>query len=200
MSFSYYYLRVAAVLFSGLLAGTAMLGVDRAEAVPIEWTIEAIFQLDAPTTVSGTIAYDADTGLFSDSTLVVTGSVDVGDPTNFFNIISTMSDEYGFWVSNGSDEDLTGDHAFYLVPNFDGSNTFASVGDFGYLFGAAFVEFAFACANADCSSVDALVGADLLQLTNVSAVPLPPGLALFGSGLAIMGFVGWRRKSKAVAA
>ncbi len=30
----------------------------------------------------------------------------------------------------------------------------------------------------------------------VSAVPLPAALPLFGSGLAVMGFVGWRRKRK----
>lgn len=31
---------------------------------------------------------------------------------------------------------------------------------------------------------------------NVSPVPLPAGLPLFGTGLAVMGFVGWRRKQK----
>lgn len=31
----------------------------------------------------------------------------------------------------------------------------------------------------------------------VSAVPVPAALPLFGTGLAIMGFLGWRRKSKA---
>ena len=33
-----------------------------------------------------------------------------------------------------------------------------------------------------------------------SVVPLPAALPLYGTGLAIMGFVGWRRKRKAVAA
>jgi len=32
----------------------------------------------------------------------------------------------------------------------------------------------------------------------VSAVPLPAALPLFGSGLAVMGFIGWRRKRKFV--
>ncbi len=31
---------------------------------------------------------------------------------------------------------------------------------------------------------------------NISAVPLPAGLPLFGTGLALMGFIGWRRKRK----
>jgi len=34
---------------------------------------------------------------------------------------------------------------------------------------------------------------------NVSAVPLPAALPLFGTGLAIMGFVGWRRRKVATA-
>ena len=34
---------------------------------------------------------------------------------------------------------------------------------------------------------------------NVSAVPVPAALPLFGTGLAIMGFVGWRRKRKLAA-
>lgn len=33
-----------------------------------------------------------------------------------------------------------------------------------------------------------------------STVPIPPALSLFGSGLALMGFIGWRRKRKAAAA
>jgi len=33
--------------------------------------------------------------------------------------------------------------------------------------------------------------------TAVGAVPLPAALPLFGTGLAIMGFIGWRRKRKA---
>lgn len=36
--------------------------------------------------------------------------------------------------------------------------------------------------------------------TGISAVPVPAALPLFGTGLAIMGFVGWRRKRKIVAA
>ncbi|MCP4070123.1 MAG: LamG domain-containing protein [Hyphomicrobiales bacterium] len=32
-----------------------------------------------------------------------------------------------------------------------------------------------------------------------SAVPIPPALALFGTGLAMMGFIGWRRKRKVAA-
>ncbi len=36
----------------------------------------------------------------------------------------------------------------------------------------------------------------LLDDVNVTAVPLPAALPLYGAGLAAMGFVGWRRKQK----
>ena len=41
---------------------------------------------------------------------------------------------------------------------------------------------------------------DNTMLNSVSAVPLPAALPLYGAGLAIMGFFGWRRKRPAVAA
>lgn len=34
---------------------------------------------------------------------------------------------------------------------------------------------------------------------NVSAVPLPAALPLYGAGLAVMGFIGWRKRRKAAA-
>jgi len=43
----------------------------------------------------------------------------------------------------------------------------------------------------------ALGGPDLQG--NIPPVPLPAAMPLFGAGLAIMGFIGWRRKRKAVA-
>lgn len=39
-----------------------------------------------------------------------------------------------------------------------------------------------------------------LDFQAASVVPVPAALPLFGTGLAIMGFVGWRRKRKAIAA
>ena len=36
--------------------------------------------------------------------------------------------------------------------------------------------------------------------TKVSAVPLPAALPLYGAGLAVMAFIGWRRKRNAKAA
>ena len=37
---------------------------------------------------------------------------------------------------------------------------------------------------------------DRISFESVSAVPLPAALPLYGAGLAVMGFIGWRRKRK----
>jgi len=42
------------------------------------------------------------------------------------------------------------------------------------------------------------VGSFLIRDAAISVVPLPAALPLFGTGLAIMGFIGWRRKQKDV--
>ncbi len=38
-----------------------------------------------------------------------------------------------------------------------------------------------------------------LTVSNLSVVPLPAGLPLYGAGLVILGFIGWRRKRKKMA-
>ncbi len=47
-----------------------------------------------------------------------------------------------------------------------------------------------------------LSGSNSFEIANVSisAVPLPAALPLYGAGLAVMGFVGWRKRKKAAAA
>jgi len=42
-------------------------------------------------------------------------------------------------------------------------------------------------------------GADLSFRTFVAPIPLPAALPLFGTGLGILGFLGWRRRRKAEA-
>jgi hypothetical protein len=55
----------------------------------------------------------------------------------------------------------------------------------------------FRCDASDCLSVDFLLATIDLTVTHV---PLPAALPLFGTGLGILGFLGWRRRRKAQAA
>ena len=51
--------------------------------------------------------------------------------------------------------------------------------------------------TSDKDSGNLLIGSFLVQKTNLSVVPLPAALPLYGAGLAVMGFIGWRKKRKA---
>jgi hypothetical protein len=48
------------------------------------------------------------------------------------------------------------------------------------------------------SSADPVVGY-FIEYENVAPIPLPAALPLFGTGLGILGFLGWRRRRKAQA-
>lgn len=56
--------------------------------------------------------------------------------------------------------------------------------------------------NGDLFGIGAIGDNDDFKLASVtvSAVPLPAALPLYGAGIAVMGFVGWRRKQKLAAA
>lgn len=63
----------------------------------------------------------------------------------------------------------------------------------------------FHCSPEGCKAAPAKVRAviDMDKQTyyvGVSPIPLPAALPLFGTGLAIMGFIGWRRRRKAFTA
>ncbi|TNE37998.1 MAG: hypothetical protein EP348_05380 [Alphaproteobacteria bacterium] len=45
-----------------------------------------------------------------------------------------------------------------------------------------------------------LSDSNAFEFANLSAVPLPAALPLYGAGLAVMGFAGWRKRRKAAAA
>ncbi|WP_373085180.1 VPLPA-CTERM sorting domain-containing protein [Sneathiella sp.] len=93
------------------------------------------------------------------------------------------------WHSAGNDEfsgflDTDNDGLLNLVGiNFD-ANPFNAGGIIGKLFGIG------AWDNNDDFKIKSMT---------VSAVPLPAALPLYGAGLAVMGFVGWRKRRKAAA-
>jgi len=57
-------------------------------------------------------------------------------------------------------------------------------------------EYSFALIASNLPGFDEFEGRSAIDI-NVSAVPVPAALPLFGTGLAIMGFVGWRRRKAA---
>ncbi len=59
--------------------------------------------------------------------------------------------------------------------------------------------FGLASAGIGIVGTNGIANANSLFFNNVSVVPLPAALPLYGTGLALMGFVGWRRRQKATA-
>ncbi len=129
----------------------------------------------------------------------------------------------GAQCNPGSDDNVSQGEAVTLgfadgAVNFSGLSFFNSDhnpvnGDNTLLIGvngAALVEYTFLSAISSVfSGIDSITFAfggqsanDLFYVggaTAVSAVPLPAGLPLYGAGLAVLGYVGWRRKRKATA-
>ena len=58
---------------------------------------------------------------------------------------------------------------------------------------ADWIEFRFSRNDAPPVRISGLLG---LEVTETAAVPLPPALALFASGLGLMGLLSWRRKKQ----
>lgn len=146
-----------------------------------------------------------DAGLAGDGTPIwdKDGGSGGGTPAGIFsNPIAGFTNKYftisflGLNVSNGNSFAYSG----LDIDGFTGTGIVGG-GD-SYLDGNELVTMLFA----DGSSVSAflpagpLFGVGTLKLDGdnavVSAVPLPAGLPLYGAGLAIMGFVGWRRRRK----
>ena len=104
-------------------------------------------------------------------------------------VLGTMSDTNGV-LEAASSGDLGATSTTYSVFNnrgFEGTDTLS--------FSTAFLTV----------SMNVTQPGDWIRVitqgtpSNISPVPVPAALPLFGTGLAIMGFVGWRRKRKASA-
>ena len=114
--------------------------------------------------------------------------------------------EVASWSTDGTATGLgvvfsaTGTQAFSSGPSGKANGfrdvTFGS----GFLFGVTFIDF-FVADLSPRNSDFALASITLRDgpIESPSIVPVPAALPLFGTGLAVMGFIGWRRKRKATA-
>lgn len=116
-----------------------------------------------------TIDSSVDTGFFHNDN----GSADIIDfNTSLVDAITLASGDYWFSIFLDTDAPVT--FLTWQRINENGlAIPFASVGP------SAFGDMAW------------------VLRSEVSAVPIPAALPLFGTGLAVMGFIGWRRKRKA---
>lgn len=99
----------------------------------------------------------------------------------------------------GNDDDF----AFFFDANADGQLSLVD-GDLNANPTDAFTFLASLLKTGDLFGIGALGSNDDFKIASmtvsVSAVPLPAALPLYGAGIAVMGFIGWRRKQKLSAA
>jgi len=131
-----------------------------------------------PPTLLGSITFGFGVSLFDG----------VGDDFELFDVTQSIDEIYDVALS-GDGVSFTSIGTFTtLVNGIDINGAFAGVFSFIRVTNTSTVNSA---------DLDAAEGFNVAS--GVSVVPLPAALPLFGTGLALMGFIGWRRKRKIAA-
>ncbi len=153
--------------------------------------------VDAGAAGQGTPVWDTNNGSYT------------GTPTGAFSNLVPGSTDNFFTVSFLGLNITNGNSFAYSGLDYDGF-TGASINGGGatLLDGSELVTLLFANGNTvsallpagSSNSVGTLLFDDSNLVTGVSVVPLPAALPLYGAGIAVLGFMGWRRKRKTSAA
>ena len=172
-----------------LLVMIGLIFVNTAQALPIKWVLQDVVFNDQ-STATGSYFYDADTNMFSNinvSTSTIGSVYTVGNPSSGGNsgFLALLTTDVG---------DLTGvlELTMALASTMaNAGGTLAIVPDFVFSGGTGF-SFEGACIDPSCSSFGAQRGISSGSVT--TSVPVPATLALFGLGLASLG---WSRRKRA---
>jgi len=175
-------------IISLVVGGTVSLAASASQAAPVnyEFASGTTFTLAGPATISGTFTFDNVTNQLSSQNITVGGTSGFASTYNF---------QYQPW--NGATT-----LGIMAAANSASSNTFAML----------LLQFSSALdGSLGLKALSNVAGYNLVN-TNyfnptglaggvqvVSAVPLPAALPLYGAGIAVMGFMGWRRKRKTAA-
>jgi len=173
------------------------------------------FAFNAPTNVSGVTGFTA-TGTEDDAAWVnyfSPNSISTNGTIGNFDIAGTTTNNPN--DINAANGGSPNDGILAIAPNNTGIFTFTLSGTgLNVLTATSFLSIltdakdglpdaAFAArfqrTNADGQGSDVALGGPGPQ-GNIPPVPLPAAMPLFGTGLAIMGFIGWRRRRQTMAA
>lgn len=102
---------------------------------------------------------------------------------------NSSHDQFAFFFDNNGDGKLYNNQGDLINSSLNANPTDT------YAFLGALLK------TGDLFGIGAIASNDDFKIASitVSAVPLPAGLPLYGAGLAVLGFVGWRKKQKAAA-
>jgi hypothetical protein len=174
-------------LFVALFVLFSIAPIPSAQAATLTWVLQGVV-FDDGGTATGSFGYDADTNIFS--AINITTSVNAGlgttygVPTGVGN--STLFDTVTAFPVTGEYRltfDLTA-----AMTNLGGTialNLFS-----------VWLDVELLCAEPGCFTLATSRFLSQGAITT-SPVPLPAALPLFAAGLGAMGFMGWRKRSKA---
>ena len=175
-------------MFRKLIAacvGLAMMGMaGTAKATLIGWDYSADFGTDAGT-ASGSFVYDTVALSFSDVMFTTTGGTVIGAQS--FSLVLAFNSSTLQILDPTTGPDFSSDPLLQIVVITDYSDPLAILN---------VSRFAF-CANFSCSGTQGGVFLNSLSSDLSIAAPEPSTLALFATGLALLGFLGWRRRRSA---
>ncbi len=175
-------------IISLVVGGTVSLAASASQAAPVnyEFVSGTTFILNHQGTISGTFTYDSVSEQLSSQNITVGGASGYASTYNFQYQPWNDSNTLGLMTAANS----ASDNAFaMLILSFSG----ALDGSLGLK----------ALSSITGYNLPGYSGAHAYGLAGgvqvVSAVPLPAALPLYGAGIAVMGFMGWRRKRKTAA-
>ena len=172
-----------------LLVMIGLIFVNTAQALPIKWVLQDVVFNDQ-STATGSYIYDTDTNMFSNinvSTSTIGSVYTVGNPSSGGNsmFLALLTTDVG---------DLTGVPELTMAlasAMTNAGGALAILADFIFSGGTGF-SFEGACNVPNCGGLDADRGISSGSVT--TSVPVPATLALFGLGLASLG---WSRRKRA---
>lgn len=177
---------IRGVAASIILVVLASLGLAApAGAVPVTWTLQDVTFTDGGT-ATGSFVYDADTNIFSGLDITTSFYAAFGSAVTYS--ISTA-------LSNSTRFDAV--LAFPLFGNprfiFDLVSPMTNAGGtINIALGFGDPDLEGICINSDCSAAGSV---RFITSGAITSVPEPATIALFGAGLAGLGWIGRRRKA-----
>jgi|GEM_PF-6643708 len=147
----------------------------------------AMWQSDFLPLWNGLLVNGGADGFSASQFAVANDAVGANNAANVENVLEGADWFGGDLILVGQEDDI------------DGANPYSSDIDANLYFlhfGGGYMAFLFDSVQSGISIEGTPRGLSNLRAFNVSVVPLPAALPLYGAGIALLGFIGWRKRHK----
>lgn len=176
----------AAFLATVILVGAAFSSIP-ANASTIDWQLSGV-TFDDGGTASGTFSTNSTNGDVIAFDIVTTGGTTLGG-TAYDSTASNTFSSNGIYSPNS-----------FILSNFD-TSTYVNFEFDNPLTGNGIDKLILSDGSYECNmcaTVRAVVSGE--AISDIGTAPIPPSIAIFATGLGVMGLLEWRRKRKNAAA